>query len=142
MFGLIIFCTFIFGCTTRKTRVQEGVYISENGVLEGEFSKMKYIIEEISTDEYNLANGENVFLDPTSYKKPRYLSMKLYLLPSNTLDYELVTITNLKYDRITGDAYTGDAYLKLGDKIYESEMECMPYLYSIKVFELDCVCSR
>lgn len=139
LLGVMIFCTFVSGCTTAD-RIDEGIHISENGTLTDDFDKEKYIIKEISITEYNQANGVNVFIDASSNKTPRYLSIELYLLPKNTTNYVLVTITNLKYREGTGDMYIGDAYLKLEDKIYESKIEYTANVYSVRVFEFDCVC--
>lgn len=140
LLGIIIFCTFLSGCTTLAQRVEEGIHISENDTLTTDFDKGKYIIKEISINEYNQAKGMNVFIDASSNEIPRYLSIELYLLPKNTTNYELVTITNLKYREGTGDMYIGDAYLKVNDKIYESKIEYTANVYVVKVFEFDFVC--
>lgn len=139
VFVVIIFCTALFSCTTLTTRIEEGIHVSENGITTKDFVKGKYIIKEISLDEYNQAGGKNVFIDASSKKTPRYLSLQLYLLSSQTQKYELVTVTNLKYLEGTGDVYKGDAYLELLGVEYNSRMTYISSMYAINVFTFDSV---
>ena len=84
------------------------------------FQESKIRIYEITKEEYELANGINVFEDATYRGKEnhRYLSIKIYVYSEETQNYELVTLSEIKFAEGTPHCYNGKSYLKIGDTEY------------------------
>ena len=71
------------------------------------FKKAKLEMYEITKEEYELANGINVFEDATYRGKEnhRYLSIKIYVYSEETQNYELVTLSEIKFAEGTPHRY-------------------------------------
>mgnify|MGYP000493166299 CR=1 FL=1 len=83
----------------------------------------KQIARKITKEEYELANGINVFEDATYRGKEnhRYLSIKIYVYSEETQNYELVTLSEIKFAEGTTHCYYGKSYLKIGDTEYSGK---------------------
>ena len=106
-------------------------YTSYNEEKNETFSKGKFTIKEITKEEYEEAKGINVFIDgyiPQKDEK-RYLSIELYLYSVETEQYEKVKLIDVKYSTGTGQCYYGNAYLKIGDKVYEDDYIGIAFYY-------------
>lgn len=122
------------GCGPTLKPLIEGTYTSYNEEKNETFSKGKLTIKEITKEEYEEANGINVFIDgyiPQKDEK-RYLSIELYLYAVETNQYELVKLIDIKYSTGTGHCYYGKAYLEIGEKRYESKMSIAFYYFGDK----------
>lgn len=119
------------GCGPILEPLIEGTYTSYNEEKNETFSKGKFTIKEITKEEYEEANGINVFIDgyiPQKDEK-RYLSIELYLYAVETEQYELVKLIDVKYSTGTGQCYYGNAYLEIGDKVYEDDYIAIVFYY-------------
>ncbi len=119
------------GCGPILEPLIEGTYTSYNEKKNETFSKGKFTIKEITKEEYEEANGINVFIDgyiPQKDEK-RYLSIELYLYAVETEQYELVKLIDVKYSTGTGQCYYGNAYLEIGDKVYEDDYIAIVFYY-------------
>ena len=119
------------GCGPTLKPLIEGTYTSYNEEKNETFSKGKLTIKEITKEEYEEANGINVFIDgyiPQKDEK-RYLSIELYLYAVETNQYELVKLIDVKYSTGTGHCYYGKAYLEIGDKVYEDDYIAIAFYY-------------
>ena len=88
----LIFVLMCSGCGIKMEPILEGTYYSYDEENNETFSKAKFIIKEISKEEYEQANGKNVFIDGSTYFKEDkiYLSIEFYLYAIATEQYELV----------------------------------------------------
>ena len=127
---IVLMCS---GCGPILEPLIEGTYTSYNEEKNETFSKGKFTIKEITKEEYEEAKGINVFIDgyiPQKDEK-RYLSIELYLYSVETEQYEKVKLIDVKYSTGTGHCYYGEAYLEIGDKVYEDKM-LMGFYYDNK----------
>lgn len=134
LFSLIMMMIICSGCGPILEPLIEGTYTSYNEEKNETFSKGKFTIKEITKEEYEEANGINVFIDgyiPQKDEK-RYLSIELYLYAVETEQYELVKLIDVKYSTGTGQCYYGNAYLKIGDKVYEDDYISLAFCYGNK----------
>ena len=118
---LVFICV---GCGQTLRVIPEGEYVSVKEKENEYFTKAKYIIEEITKEEYEEAKGVNVLIDASTRKndEKRYLSIKLYILPLEKEEYELVTIKDIKFREGTNHSYHGRYSVDLKDNIlYEGE---------------------
>lgn len=109
------------GCELKREPLLEGTYVSYDEKNTEVFSDAKFTIKEITKEEYELANGENVFIDAASpyYKDEKiYLSIELYLYAIETEQYEFATLTELEFKDGTNQYYKGKINLKIKDNIY------------------------
>ena len=130
---IMLFCS---GCGPTKKPLLEGTYSSNkfrfhNEERKNEFSQAKVTIKEITKEEYEEANGVNVFIDgyTSQIEEKRYLSIELYLYAVETEQYELVKLIDVKYSTGTGQCYYGNAYLEIGDKVYEDDYIAIVFYY-------------
>lgn len=102
--------------------ILEGTYVSYDEENTEVFSNAKFSIKEITKEEYEEANGENVFIDASTYLKDedekRYLFIELYLYSVETKQYELATLNDLDYRVGTGHCYSGKITLNINDNMY------------------------
>ena len=56
----------------------------------------------------------------------------MYLYAVETEQYELVKLIDVKYSTGTGQCYYGNAYLKIGDKVYEDDYISLAFCYGNK----------
>ena len=108
------------GCVPKLNPIETGEYYAEGEKENKVFKKAKLEIYEITKEEYELANGINVFEDATyrGRKNHRYLSIKIYVYSEETQNYELVTLSEIKFIEGTPQGYLGKSYLKIGDIEY------------------------
>lgn len=108
------------GCVPTLYPIETGEYYAEGEKENKVFKKAKLEIYEITKEEYELANGINVFEDATYRGKEnhRYLSIKIYVYSEETQNYELVTLSEIKFIEGTPQGYLGKSYLKIGDIEY------------------------
>ena len=108
------------GCVPPLYPIETGEYYAEGEKENKVFKKAKLEIYEITKEEYELANGINVFEDATYRGKEnhRYLSIKIYVYSEETQNYELVTLSEIKFIEGTPQGYLGKSYLKIGDIEY------------------------
>ena len=127
----LIFVLMCSGCGIKMEPILEGTYYSYDEENNETFSKAKFIIKETNKEEYEQANGKNVFIDGSTYFKEDkiYLSIEFYLYAIATEQYELVTLIDLKYSTGTGHCYYGKANLMIGDTIYEDDHITMAFYY-------------
>ena len=111
------------GCGPTLKPLIEGTYTSYNEEKNETFSKGKLTIKEITKEEYEEANGINVFIDGSTDQRQekRYLSIEFYLYSIETKQYEKVTLSNFKYLGETPHSYYSEAYLKINNKVYEDD---------------------
>lgn len=125
---IVLMCS---GCGPILEPLIEGTYTSYNEEKNETFSKGKFTIKEITKEEYEEANGVNVFIDgyiPQKDEK-RYLSIELYLYSVETNQYEKVKLIDIEYSTGTGHCYYGNAYLEIGDKVYEDDYISIAFYY-------------
>mgnify|MGYP003204573909 FL=1 len=108
------------GCVPKLNPIETGEYYADGEKENKVFKKAKLEIYEITKEEYELANGINVFEDATYRGKEnhRYLSIKIYVYSEETQNYELVTLSEIKFAEGTPQGYLGKSYLKIGDTEY------------------------
>ena len=108
------------GCVPTLYPIETGEYYAEGEKENKFFKKAKLEMYEITKEEYELANGINVFEDATYRGKEnhRYLSIKIYVYSEETQNYELVTLSEIKFIEGTPQGYLGKSYLKIGDTEY------------------------
>ena len=108
------------GCVPKLNPIETGEYYAEGEKENKFFKKAKLEMYEITKEEYELANGINVFEDATYRGKEnhRYLSIKIYVYSEETQNYELVTLSEIKFIEGTPQGYLGKSYLKIGDTEY------------------------
>ena len=108
------------GCVPTLFPIETGKYYAEGEKENKFFKKAKLEIYEITKEEYELANGINVFEDATyrGRENHRYLSIKIYVYSEETQNYELVTLSEIKFIEGTPQGYLGKSYLKIGDTEY------------------------
>ena len=108
------------GCVPTLYPIETGEYYAEGEKENKFFKKAKLEMYEITKEEYELANGINVFEDATYRGKEnhRYLSIKIYVYSEETQNYELVTLSEIKFIEGTPQGYLGKSYLKIGDAEY------------------------
>ena len=108
------------GCVPKLDPIETGEYYADGEKENKVFKKAKLEIYEITKEEYELANGINVFEDATYRGKEnhRYLSIKIYVYSEETQNYELVTLSEIKFIEGTPQGYLGKSYLKIGDIEY------------------------
>ena len=116
----IIMLLICAGCVPKLNPIETGEYYAEGEKENKVFKKAKLEIYEITKEEYELANGINVFEDATYRGKEnhRYLSIKIYVYSEETQNYELVTLSEIKFIEGTPQGYLGKSYLKIGDTEY------------------------
>ena len=116
----IIMLLICAGCVPPLYPIETGEYYAEGEKENKVFKKAKLEIYEITKEEYELANGINVFEDATYRGKEnhRYLSIKIYVYSEETQNYELVTLSEIKFIEGTPQGYLGKSYLKIGDTEY------------------------
>jgi len=90
------------------------------------FSKAKYELKEITKEEYEEANGENVFIDAyTMYdQEKRYMQVKLYLMPIDGEEYILAKLTNIihTHGKNAGYQYDGNIHIDLNNTKYDVDL--------------------
>ena len=108
------------GCVPTLYPIETGEYYAEGEKENKVFKKAKLEMYEITKEEYELANGINVFEDATyrGRENHRYLSIKIYVYSEETQNYELVTLSEIKFIEGTPQGYLGKSYLKIGDTEY------------------------
>ena len=108
------------GCVPKLNPIETGEYYADGEKENKVFKKAKLEIYEITKEEYELANGINVFEDATyrGRENHRYLSIKIYVYSEKTQNYELVTLSEIKFIEGTPQGYLGKSYLKIGDIEY------------------------
>ena len=108
------------GCVPTLYPIETGEYYADGEKENKFFKKAKLEMYEITKEEYELANGINVFEDATYRGKEnhRYLSIKIYVYSEKTQNYELVTLSEIKFAEGTPHCYNGKSYLKIGDIEY------------------------
>ena len=108
------------GCVPKLNPIETGEYYADGEKENKFFKKAKLEMYEITKEEYELANGINVFEDATYRGKEnhRYLSIKIYVYSEETQNYELVTLSETKFIEGTPQGYLGKSYLKIGDTEY------------------------
>ena len=108
------------GCVPTLYPIETGEYYADGEKENKVFKKAKLEIYEITKEEYELANGINVFEDATyrGRENHRYLSIKIYVYSEETQNYELVTLSEIKFIEGTPQGYLGKSYLKIGDTEY------------------------
>lgn len=108
------------GCVPKLNPIETGEYYADGEKENKVFKKAKLEMYEITKEEYELANGINVFEDATYRGKEnhRYLSIKIYVYSEETQNYELVTLSEIKFAEGTPHCYNGKSYLKIGDTEY------------------------
>lgn len=118
-------CIFIFGIggMPNMEPILEGTYASYDEENTEVFSDAKFTIKEITKEEYEEANGENVFIDASTYfnEEKRYIFIELYLYSVETEQYELATLNDLEYKEGTGHCYKGKITLNIDEDIYFEE---------------------
>ncbi len=116
----IIMLLICAGCVPTLYPIETGEYYADGEKENKVFKKAKLEIYEITKEEYELANGINVFEDATYRGKEnhRYLSIKIYVYSEETQNYELVTLSEIKFIEGTPQGYLGKSYLKIGDTEY------------------------
>ena len=125
---IVLMCS---GCGPILEPLIEGTYTSYNEEKNETFSKGKFTIKEITKEEYEEAKGINVFIDGSTVQKneKRYLSIELYLYSVETEQYEKVKLIDIEYATGTGHCYYGEAYLEIGDKVYEEDYISIAFYY-------------
>ena len=125
---IVLMCS---GCGPILEPLIEGTYTSYNEEKNETFSKGKFTIKEITKEEYEEAKGINVFIDGYIPQKDetRYLSIELYLYSVETEQYEKVKLIDIEYSTGTGHCYYGEAYLEIGDKVYEDDYISIAFYY-------------
>ena len=108
------------GWVPKLNPIETGEYYADGEKENKVFKKAKLEIYEITKEEYELANGINVFEDATyrGRENHRYLSIKIYVYSEETQNYELVTLSEIKFIEGTPQGYLGKSYLKIGDIEY------------------------
>ena len=108
------------GCVPTLYPIETGEYYADGEKENKFFKKAKLEMYEITKEEYELANGINVFEDATyrGRENHRYLSIKIYVYSEKTQNYELVTLSEIKFAEGTPHCYNGKSYLKIGDIEY------------------------
>ena len=125
---IMLFCS---GCVPEMKPILEGTYVSYDEENNTTFSKSKFTIKEITKEEYEDANGINVFIDGSTHQRQEkiYLSIEFYLYSVETEEYENVTLSNLSYTMGTKHCYNGEAYLKINDKVYKDDYASFAFYY-------------
>ena len=108
------------GYVPKLNPIETGEYYADGEKENKFFKKAKLEMYEITKEEYELANGINVFEDATyrGRENHRYLSIKIYVYSEETQNYELVTLSEIKFIEGTPQGYLGKSYLKIGDIEY------------------------
>ena len=108
------------GCVPKLNPIETGEYYADGEKENKFFKKANLEMYEITKEEYELANGINVFEDTTyrGRENHRYLSIKIYVYSEETQNYELVTLSEIKFIEGTPQGYLGKSYLKIGDIEY------------------------
>lgn len=105
-----------------------GDYFTIDGKIENKngeyFSGAKYILKEITKEEYDIKNGENVFGIVVPRKKPKteYFSIELYLLITETNQYEHATLTNIICGKNSFDLFNCDFIINSGTEDISGEL--------------------
>ena len=131
------------GCGPTKKPILEGTYSSNkfrfhNEERKNEFSQAKVTIKEITKEEYEEANGVNVFIDgyTSQIEEKRYLSIELYLYAVETDQYEKVKLYDWYFIEGTQQVFHSKAYLNINgheyfDNMNDSASTCVLCLDSI-----------
>lgn len=85
------------------------------------FNKLKYELKEITEEEYEQANGQNVFIDIYSNYKPEkvYLYLEVYLYYTESEEVEKVECKNIEVVQYENPYhYRGDCTLKINNTNY------------------------
>lgn len=116
------------GCGPTYKPLLEGTFYSESFSFQNEdkkeiFNQARITIKEITKEEYEEANGVNVFIDgyTSQVEEKRYLSIEFYLYSVETEQYELVTLFDSYYIEGTQQVFHCKAYLKINDDEYQDE---------------------
>lgn len=114
------------GCGPTKKPLLEGTYSSDkfefrNEETKDKFNQAKVTLKEITKEEYEKANGVNVFIDgyTSQIEEKRYLSIELYLYATETEQYELVTLFDIDYVENTQQVFQSKSYLKVNNNEYQ-----------------------
>ncbi len=96
------------------------------------FDKLKYNLKEITKEEYEQANGENVFIDIHSNEKEtkKYLSLEVYVYYMNSDRYEKIEAKNIElfsYDNPY--EYDGECTFKINGIDYEGIIDLCFFTY-------------
>lgn len=87
------------------------------------FDKLKYELKEITEEEYEQANGQNVFIDIYSNYKPEkvYLYLEVYLYYTDSDEFEKVECNNIEIasEGQNSYIYLGDCAFKINNVDYE-----------------------
>ncbi len=114
------------GCGPTKKPLLEGTFSSDkfefrNEETKDKFNQAKVTLKEITKEEYEKANGVNVFIDgyTSQIEEKRYLSIELYLYSTETEQYELVTLFDFDYIENTQQVFHSKSYLKVNNNEYQ-----------------------
>ena len=87
------------------------------------FNKLKYELKEITEEEYEQADGQNVFIDIYSNNKPEkvYLYLEVYLYYAESEEIEKVECNNIEIANEGQNPYVylGDCVFKINNVDYE-----------------------
>lgn len=85
------------------------------------FDKLKYELKEITEEEYERADGQNVFIDIYSNNKPEkvYLYLEVYLYYAESEEVEKVECKNIEVVQYENPYhYEGECTFKINDRGY------------------------
>ncbi|MCM1259905.1 MAG: hypothetical protein NC182_03085 [Prevotella sp.] len=147
LFGLIIMliCS---GCGPIKKPILEGKYSSKafnfhNEDMKDVFSEAKVTIKEITKEEYEEANGINVFIDgyTSQIEEKRYLSIEIYLYSIETEQYEKVKLYDWYFIEGTQQIFHSKAYLNINgheyfDNMDDSASTCVLWLDNVGIRDI------
>ncbi len=136
IFIMMLLCTSCDGATRYlSTGNYELQYVTYYGMLDEPnlptnypeelmvFNKLKYELKEITEEEYEQANGQNVFIDIYSNYKPEkvYLYLEVYLYYAESEEVEKVECNNIEIANEGQNPYVylGDCVFKINNVDYE-----------------------
>lgn len=132
IFIMMLLCTSCDGPTRYlSTGNYELQYVTYYGLEDKEnypeelmvFNKLKYKLKEITEEEYEQANGQNVFIDIYSNYKPEkvYLYLEVYLYYIESEEVEKVECNNIEIANEGQNPYVylGDCVFKINNVDYE-----------------------
>lgn len=134
IFIMMLLCTSCDGATRYlSTGNYELQYVTYYGMLDEPnlptnypeelmvFNKLKYKLKEITEEEYEQANGQNVFIDIYSNNKPEkvYLYLEAYLYYTESEEVEKVECKNIEVVQYENPYhYEGECTFKINDRGY------------------------
>lgn len=130
IFIMMLLCTSCDGPTRYlSTGNYELQYVTYYGLEDKEnypeelmvFNKLKYELKEITEEEYEQADGQNVFIDIYSNNKPEkvYLYLEAYLYYTESEEVEKVECKNIEVVQYENPYhYEGECTFKINDRGY------------------------